>query len=480
MTHSNWYTAAIVLVELTFVVRAILRPHRTPASRAAWVVVIAAVPIFGIFCYLLFGETDIGRRRRERILKINAELPTIPQPSTKRAPASQTAIPAAYENLFEMAESISGFPTVSGNRAKLFSDSNETIQSLVADIHAATEHVHLLFYIWLTDNNGCRVVDAVIQAAQRGVTCRVMVDSLGSRGLIQSKEWSALQEAGVHVAVALPIGNPVLRPLFGRIDLRNHRKIVVIDNRITYCGSQNCADPEFRIKPKYAPWVDAVMRFEGPIAFQNQHLFLSDWLTQTEEDLHSLLDAPPATFEDGFPAVAFGTGPTVRNAAMPEMFVSLMYAAQKEVIITTPYYVPDESMQNALRACAHRGDDTTIIFPARNDSRVVAAASESYYSELLEAGVKIYEYPGGLLHTKSMTIDGCVTLIGSANLDRRSFDLNYENNILFYSEERTRDVRDLQLRYLSESNRITLDHVAEWSATGRLWRNAVGILGPLL
>ena len=157
-----------------------------------------------------------------------------------------------------------------------------------------------------------------------------------------------MQDAGVHVAVALPIGNPLLRPFKGRIDLRNHRKIVVIDGRITYCGSQNCADPEFRIKPKYAPWVDAMMRFEGPIAAQNQHLFASDWMTYVDENLDELLRQPIPAPRPGVPAQVIGTGPTVRYSAMPEMFESLMYAARRELVITTPYYVPDESMQNAL------------------------------------------------------------------------------------------------------------------------------------
>jgi cardiolipin synthase len=142
-----------------------------------------------------------------------------------------------------------------------------------------------MFYIWLPDNNGRKVVEALKRAAGRGVTCRAMADDLGSRVMIGSKHWRDMRQAGVRTRRALPIGNPLLRPFRGRIDLRNHRKIVVIDDRITYCGSQNCADPEFRVKAKYAPWVDAMMRFEGPIARQNQHLFASDWMTYVDDDL---------------------------------------------------------------------------------------------------------------------------------------------------------------------------------------------------
>jgi len=307
-----------------------------------------------------------------------------------------------------------------------------------------------------------------------------MADDLGSRIMIHSEHWKAMRDAGVHVAVALPIGNPLLRPFKGRIDLRNHRKIVVIDGRTTYCGSQNCADPEFRVKPKYAPWVDAMMRFEGPIAAQNQHLFASDWMAYVDEDLDDLLCQPVPAPRPGVPAQVVGTGPTVRYSAMPEMFQSLMHAARREIVITTPYYVPDESMQNALCATAYRGVDTTIVFPARNDSWIVGAASRSYYADLLAAGVKVREYVGGLLHTKSLTLDGEMTLIGSANMDRRSFDLNYENNVLFCDPGLTAEVRQRQQEYITRSRPVSPDQVAAWPMTRRLWNNTIAMLGPVL
>jgi cardiolipin synthase A/B len=362
----------------------------------------------------------------------------------------------------------------------LLPDSNATIASMVADIDAAQDHVHLTVYIWLPDNNGLKVVEALKRAAARKVICRTMADGLGSRSMIASEHWKTMQEAGVQVATALAIGNPLLRPLRGRIDLRNHRKILVIDNRITYCGSQNCADPEFRIKAKFAPWVDAMMRFEGPIARQNQHLFASDWMAQVDDDLNDLLRQPLPHADSGFTAQVIGTGPTVRNSAMPELFETLMYTARRELVITTPYYVPDEAMQSALCASARRGVETTIIFPARNDSWIVGAASRSYYSDLLAAGVCIHEYEGGLLHTKSLTLDGEITLIGSANMDRRSFELNYENNILICDPTLTAEMRHRQDAYLAQSHSVTVEMVAQWPMTRRLWNNTIAMLGPIL
>ena len=469
------------LVHLGFIARAILRPHREATSRVAWVVVITVLPVIGMVAYLLLGETNIGRRRVERMREVLEGLSDVANAPGMDGDNIQPEVPPRFRPLFRVGHSVNGFQAVGGNRARLMADSNAAVDSIVQDIDEARDHVNLNFYIWLTDNNGLKVVEALKRASARNVACRAMADGLGSRAMIASPHWKEMESAGVHVAVTLPLGFPLLAPLKGRIDLRNHRKIVVIDNYITYCGSQNCADPEFRVKAKYAPWVDAMMRFEGPIARQNQALFLSDWMAEVDEDIDVFLEQPMRKeTEAGLTAQVIGTGPTFRHSAMPEVFESLMYTARRELFITTPYYVPDESMQTALCSSAYRGVDTTIVFPARNDSWIVGAASRSYYAELLEAGVKIYEYEGGLLHTKSLVLDGEVCLIGSANMDRRSFDLNYENNILFFDSALSADMRTRQDEYLARSHPVTAEMVAQWPIYQRLWNNAIAMLGPVL
>ena len=472
---------AYSILWLAVLARILLRPNRAPASRIAWVVVVGSVPLLGMLTYLLLGEVRIGRRRVGQMQKALARLP--PPDGASFCHPTSVAVPVSerYRSLFSLGCSISGFHPVGGNTARLLLDSNTTIDTMVADIDAAIDHVHLLFYIWLPDNNGRKIVEALKRAASRGVVCRAMADDLGSRAMIRSAHWEAMRAAGVRVASGLPIGNPLLRPFMGRIDLRNHRKIVVIDDRITYCGSQNCADPEFLVKEKYAPWVDAVMRFEGPIARQNQFLFASDWMTYVPDDVIDGLDRPlPIPATASVPAQVIGTGPTVRYSAMPEMFEALMFAARRELIVSTPYFAPTEALLNALCTTAYRGVETTIIFPARNDSWIVAAASRSYYADLLAAGVKVYEFVGGLLHTKSLTVDCEVTLIGSANMDRRSFELNYENNILFHDPVLTGAMRERQQEYLAHSNRVTKEAVAAWPISRRLWNNLIATLGPVL
>jgi cardiolipin synthase len=460
--------AVFFLLQLVVLVRLLLRPNREASSRTAWIVVVALVPALGIVADLIFGETNIGRKRVERAKSVIASLP----PLSTLLPAgtgggAQTSADEV-DSLFRLGKSVNGFGAIGGNRAHLTQDSNDAINCMVADMDAAKEHIHLSMYIWLTDNNGLKVVNALKRAASRGVTCRAMADGLGSREMIESPHWQDLRSSGVRVGVALPIGNPLLRPFHGRIDLRNHRKIIVIDNSITYCGSQNCADPEFRVKPRYAPWVDAMIRFEGPVALQNQYVFASDWMTYVDEDIRDVLTEYTAVSQPGFRAQVIATGPTVRASAMPEVFSTLMFSARETLTITTPYYVPSESMQAALCAAANRGVETTIVFPARNDSFVVAAASRSYYADLLRAGVKIFEYKKGLLHTKSLTADASVALIGSANMDRRSFDLNYENNILFCDADLTASVRRRQRTYLADSEPVYLDDVENWPMYRRL------------
>ena len=342
----------LFLLWLAVLARAVLRPHREPASRIAWVAVIAAVPGLGILIYLLLGETSIGKKRVARARAVLNSLPLSTPPSFETDPRHSPSFPERCVPLFRQGESVNGFRPVGGNSAELMRDSNAGIDSMVADMDAAVDHVHLIFYIWLEDNNGLKVVEALKRAAGRGVTCRAMADGLGSRAMIKSAHWKGMQDAGVKMAVALPIENPLLRLFDGRIDLRNHRKIVVVDDWVTYCGSQNCADPEFRVKPKFAPWVDALIRFEGPIARQNQRIFIGDWMADVDEDIRDLLEKPIKGGAEGFAAQVIATGPTIRNSAMPETFETLMHAARTRLVISTPYYVPNEAMQGGfMRRC---------------------------------------------------------------------------------------------------------------------------------
>ena len=481
------FDLSLFVVHLLAVARAITRPNRQPAARVAWVAVIMLMPFLGVVAYLFLGETSIGRERMRRLK--TAEDRTARPDDTTHAPNVIEPEAAAQ---FDLCRSINGMGPVAGNRIALLGDpeassnqptldSDYAINSLVRDIEQAREHVHIGFYIWLDDGNGGKIVDAVAAAARRGVRCRVMVDSLGSRAFTRSLRWRQLREAGALLVATLTI--PRLGHLaIGRVDLRNHRKIVIIDNRIAYCGSQNCADPAFLIKAKYAPWVDIFLRCEGPIARQAQYLFLCTWIAETGEALEGLAAALPApeAFEGGSVAQMYGAGPTTPGNAMSDSFVGAIYAARKELIITTPYFVPDEAVLRALCSAPRRGVETTIVFPERNNSWLVKNTSRSSYADLLSNGVKVYEYPLGVLHTKSITIDRKIALVGSANMDRRSMQLNFENNMLVADEDVTAAIRARQMGYLSVSRPVSLDTVKTWPFHVRLVQNAASMMAPVL
>jgi cardiolipin synthase len=298
--------------------------------------------------------------------------------------------------------------------------------------------------------------------------------------MIRSDHWREMRESGCDVRVALPVGNPLWTAIRGRVDLRNHRKLMIVDNRIAWCGSQNIADPEFRIKPRFAPWVDIMSRWEGPVARQCQFLFVSDWIAEGGDDISSLLDQPCPDTAGGIVAQVLGTGPTAEFDAMPACFSELIHSAREELVVTTPYFVPDEQLLFALTSAGRRGVRTLILFPKRNDNWVVAAASRSYYKDLIDAGVEIHEFRPGLLHAKTMVADRCVGLIGSANLDRRSFELNFENNILFDDSNFAAAVRSRQDQYLGECDRVRREDVLRYGIANRLWQNLLATVSPML
>ena len=468
-----------VLIVAGFTARILLRDDLTPQARLAWFVVLAVLPYVGGAAYFLFGEVDIGHHAKERHRSVFDQIRGAAPHLMGNAAETERLIDPLYRPAFRYAASINGFHAVDGNRAELMSNAAETNARLIADIDAARTRVHVLYYIWLDDTTGTDIAKALIRAAGRGVVCRAMADGLGSRAFVGSALWQQMKDAGVQVAVAMPLDHPVRTVLTSRIDLRNHRKITVIDGRITYCGSRNSADPEFRVKAKYAPWVDIMLRFEGAIVAQNELLFLSDWMQATGERLERF-DLTALPVDGGFPALVMGDGPTERRGATPQLFSGLIGCAQRALILSTPYFVPDATVLEALCSAAHRGVAVTLIFPKVNDSWVVAEASRSYYDRLLSAGCAIHEFKGGLLHAKTLTLDGTVTLIGSSNLDLRSFDLNYENNILLQDPGITQAVRDRQADYIARSDAVTPEQIAAWSRPRRIWRNAIATIGPVL
>lgn len=473
-------TVAHAIAVIVFSTRILLRDDLSAAARLAWFLVMLFTPYIGVAIYLLFGEISLGRTLHKRHDEIFAKLRKEGKYSLGSCQQNLEAnVEIEYQTAFRAA-SIDGFETTIGNRGELLADAATARSRLIEDIDRATQSIQVLYYIWLNDDTGKNVAAALIRAAKRGVIVHAMADGLGARKFIRSKTWWEMREAGVNVTVALPLQWVIDRILFSRLDLRNHRKITVIDSRITYCGSQNCADPEFRIKPKYAPWVDIMIRLEGPIVAQSQLLFASDWLLNSGDEIPNSLRLKAEEIDGGFPAQLFADGPTERRGATSQLLATLLTLARKEVVISTPYFVPDQTVLDSMCAAAIRGIDVTLIVPKHNDSWIVSAASRSYYRHMLTHGVKILEFRDGLLHSKTLTVDGKLSLIGSTNIDLRSFDLNYENDVLLRDDKLTREIMERQASYIDQSDQVTIADVNAWRFTRRMWNNVVATLGPIL
>lgn len=544
----SWATIIAVLhygIAAMVALRVMLKPRLAASARLAWVLVIEALPLVGILAWILFGEVRMHRADRQRAADVREAIAQRWVPSRNIV----RELPQPARTVTAQALASGGLHAVSGNRLQLLSEDDEAIEDIARAIDQARRSVVVLFYIWLDDVSGQRIARACGDAARRGVSVRVIVDALGSRRFLRSRAWASMRAAGVDTAEAFPLGNALIRPLTGRMDLRNHRKIVVIDGCLGFTGSRNCADMAFSAKPRFAPWVDVMFRVEGPAVRQLELIFVQDWLSASKKPLEAKIArllppqpvpdapcAPPASENAPSSEAASGlapgteiaidmadppphwalsdtrssdlqaraamiapllppvrpagcpgqvvqvvpTGPNDREGSLSDVVATLIHSAREKLIITTPYYVPDETTDAAIRAAARRGVAVTLILPERNDSRLVQAVSEGFHSDLLRAGVRIMLFRGGLIHAKIISVDGGMALAGSANLDRRSFDLNFEISLLVVDHGFTSELDARQQSYIDRARPLTRAEVRGRPALRRLRGNIASLAAPLL
>lgn len=273
-----------LVIRIGFVLLVLSQARRSPESRIGWILLLLGIPLAGTIIFLLIGETNLGRLRIRRHRRIREALdrPEIHADGTPEARA-HALLDRTGSHLARLAEQISGGAPVRGNQMELFGDTDKVIARMEQDIDAATRHCHFLFYIWLDDKAGTCIAEALIRAVERGVVCRVLVDAVGSKAFLRSSLCHRMKASGVKVQAALPAN--AIRAIFARLDLRNHRKIAVIDHELAWTGSQNLAEASFAPKPKYAPWVDCVVRIKGPVAKELHLLFVEGWYLDTDESL---------------------------------------------------------------------------------------------------------------------------------------------------------------------------------------------------
>jgi len=474
-----WLTPVHTAIVILFFIR-LISVRRPVGVAFAWLLIVILLPIIGITLYTLIGERPVGRNLTRKIARMSKDYVAIAQSVRERFQGDRKLIPFEGRALSLLAESKNGSPAIAGNHIELYTNSLEILQKFIDAINGAKKSLHLEFYIWALGGDADLVGEALIAAAQRGVICRVLLDSLGSKDWLKSKWPKRFRNAGIQVTEALPI--QIGRFQFRRADIRLHRKIFVIDGSIAWTGSMNMVDPRtFKQDSGVGEWVDALVRIEGPVVSQFDLTFHFDWSVATASvtkfnDLGSNIP----TRAGGVLAQEFSSGPVYRDDILYQVLLSAIMDAREELTITTPYFGPDDGLIQAMMAAANRGVRVTLIVPKLNDSTLVAWSSRSIYSDLLSAGINIAEFRGGLLHTKSMLIDKRIAIFGSVNFDQRSLRLNFEISLIVYNEDFCTKLGALVDSYLRQSDLVDAEAWAKRPRWCTLLENAAQLASPLL
>lgn len=458
-------TVAAFVLDLTIRVLAIVfvPKNRRPATAAAWLLAIFFIPYAGLIAFLLFGSTKLPRRRRLKQQQINQYVMNATE-GIEVATETPTW-PSWFASLAALNRRLGAMPLLSGNTARLFGDYERSIHEMTEAVRTARSFVHVEFYILSLDATTAPFFDAMEEAVRRGVTVRVLLDHIASlrvRGYRRTLR--RLKAIGVDWHLLLPI--QPWRGRYQRPDLRNHRKVLVIDGRVAFMGSQNMIDRTYdrwTNRRRGLRWEDLMVRLEGPIVAELNTIFLSDWFSETDEMLEreARQHVAPVGAEN-LDCQVVPSGPGFEGENNLRLFNGLIYAAQRRVVLVSPYFVPDDSMLYAVTTAAQRGVQVELFVSEIGDQAVVFHAQRSYYETLLKAGVAIWLYRRPtILHAKHFTIDDDVAVVGSSNLDMRSFTLNLEVSLMVRGRTFVDDLRELEEGYRKASRRLTLE---EWQA----------------
>lgn len=455
-------TGALVLLQVAIAVTSlvVVPRNRRPQTALAWLLLIYILPLVGFLLFLLLGSRKLPKRRREKQQQINDYIleTTEGMDRVRR----DHPWPPWLEPIVELNRHLGAMPLVGGNAARLYTDYAGSIAAMTEAIRASTRVVHVEFYILALDATTADFFDALEEAVARGVTVRVLYDHVASlRVKGYRRTMRRLRSAGIEHYAMLPV-RP-FRLQWQRPDLRNHRKFVIVDGSVAFTGSQNMIERGYhrgrRRDGSRLQWKELVVRFEGPIVSGVDALFATDWYSETDELLiregASIPDVDP---DSGLDAQVVPSGPAFEGENNLRLFNSLLYAAQHQIQICSPYFVPDESMLYAITTAAQSGLDVQLFVSEIGDQPLVFHAQRSYYEQLLRAGVRIWLHRAPtVLHAKHLTIDDEVAVIGSSNMDMRSFSLNLEVSVMVRGAPIIRALREVEQSYRENSSELTLE-----------------------
>ncbi|QAY60021.1 cardiolipin synthase [Microbacterium protaetiae] len=459
----EWWPIVVLVFDIIIRIAAIIivPRNRRPTAAMAWLLAIYFIPVIGVLLFLLIGTPRLPRKRRRKQDAINDFI---------RDASSQLDLgslrphaPAWFTSLVTMNHTLGAMPLSGDNEAHLISDYQRSLDAMAEAIRGAKKFVHVEFYILQTDAATDGFFAALEEARSRGIPVRVLLDHWANlRKPHYRKTLKRLTRMGARWRLMLPV--QPLRGTYQRPDLRNHRKLLVVDGEVAFMGSQNITDSTYNLRKNIRRglhWVDLMVKLQGPIVGSVNAVFLSDWYSETDEALQTEDEMFAITPSEGdLDCQIVPSGPGFRFENNLRLFLGLMYAAQRKLIIVSPYFVPDEALLLAVTTACHRGLQVELFVSEIGDQALVYHAQRSYYEALLRAGVRIWLYRAPyILHSKSMTIDDEVAIIGSSNMDMRSFGLNLEISMLVRGEEFVTEMRQVEQQYRELSREITLE---EW------------------
>ncbi len=462
MLHWSYLLIAFIIFEwILRVIMLVLVPRdRRPSSATAWLMLIMLEPIVGTLIYATFGSPRMPKYRRSLQRYADAHIAqefALAGKKHSSVVVRSNELATSEEQFVKLNEALGGFAVFSGNKVDFYDDYDQSLQSLVRDLNAAKKRIYFEYFILVQDKTSEPVLAALEKAVKRGVEVYVLYDALACRHYPNFKKLKKrLTAAGIAWRPMLPFS---LKPgkHFTRPDLRNHRKIVVIDGVIGYTGSQNIVAKNYHRKDDLY-YEELVMRVQGPVVWQLAAVFRTDWYAETRTFLAP--DAMPLPRGD-VKAQILPSGPSHIGSNNLKLYTALIHSARHKIVIVTPYFVPDDSLMTALVSAAERGVDIVLINSEAIDKILVGHAQRSYYAELLRVGVKICLYKKPIfLHTKHISVDENVAVVGSSNLDIRSFELDLEVSMVLYDRAVVKKLRIIERRYTERSKVITLK---EWN-----------------
>lgn len=466
-----WIILAVYVVTIISLVILVVSENRNPIKTMSWVLVLIFLPFIGLLFYYIFGEDNRKKRfiskRMYKRLKNRAIPKTV---SEEYAP-----LPERYNELATLLKNLDQSPVLEGNEVRFLTNAREKFEQLFEDIRSARHHVHVQYYIFENDEIGTKLGNLLAEKARQGVEVRLMYDDVGS-WRSKSSFFQGMKQAGVEVEPFLPVAFPVLT---SRVNYRNHRKIVVIDGEVGYIGGMNVAD-RYLTGGRFAKWHDLHVRMRGKGVQGLQSSFLLDWYYAHKTYISSRIYFPPLPSFGHNPMQIVTSGPIglYRNIVQGLFFAFMN--AKKSIYIQTPYFIPSESILSALQTASLSGIDVRVMIPQEADTRFAHWATLSFVKELLLCRIKVYFYQAGFIHSKLIIIDDSLTIVGSSNMDVRSFEHNFEVNAFIYDKETCGKATEIFMDDLRDSRQILQEEWKKRRRRQRFEESACRLLAPLL